>query len=1040
MNRKFTFLAMCVVFFTTLRLSAQAPVFTDTYAAGVTFSAFGGSTNDVTIDNTVFQSGTASLKIAVPAAGYTGGALAAATPQSLVAYNAVTFWIKGSAAKTLNVAGLGNNATTTVFQTELVNIPVTTTWTKVIIPIPVAAKLTLESGLFHFAEGADEGAYTIWLDNIQYETLAAGVIGTPTAAMATETINKTIGDSFSPNGLTCSFPVNSVATVLSPSKAYFTYASSNAAVATVSALGEGKALAAGTTDITAMLGSVAVSGTLTVKVSAVTAPTVAAPAPTKVAANVISLFSNAYTNKPVDTWSASWDQADVADVKVAGDDNKLYTNLTYAGIEFVGANMINAKDMTHFHIDIWTPNSTTFKVKLVDFGANGAYQGTPNDDTEHELSFTPELGKWVSYNIPFTDFTGLKAREHLAQMIFVGSTSTVYVDNVYFYKDGAAPNVPTAAAPTPTKPAADVISLFSNAYTNKPVDTWSADWDQADVADVKIADNDNKLYTNLNFAGIEFTGAKMVNAKDMTHFHVDIWTPNATTFKVKLVDFGANGAYQGTPNDDTEHELAFTPELGKWVSYDIPFTDFTGLKAREHLAQMILVSSASTVYVDNVYFYKVVVAPTVPTAAAPTPTKPAADVISLFSNAYTNKPVDTWSADWDQADVADVKIADNDNKLYTNLNFAGIEFTGAKMVNAKDMTHFHVDIWTPNATTFKVKLVDFGANGAYQGTPNDDTEHELAFTPELGKWVSYDIPFTDFTGLKAREHLAQMILVSSASTVYVDNVYFYKVVVAPTAPTVAAPTPTKPAANVISLFSNAYTNKPVDTWSADWDQADVADVKIANNDNKLYTKLTFAGIEFVGANMVNAKNMTHFHMDIWTPNSTTFKIKLVDFGANGTYQGTPNDDTEHELAFTPELGKWVSYDIPFTDFTGLKAKEHLAQMILVGSNSTVYVDNVYFYNNTSVGTQDVNFTNNIFKVAPSVSDVSFTVDLNLDAANEGVKSLSMVNIFGQSVVQKTLAKNVEQHIISTQNLSNGIYFVTMQVGKRIQTQKVVVSH
>ena len=66
MNRKFTLLAMCAVFFTTLRLSAQAPVFTDTYAAGVTFSAFGGSTNDVTIDNTVFQSGTRLSKLQFP--------------------------------------------------------------------------------------------------------------------------------------------------------------------------------------------------------------------------------------------------------------------------------------------------------------------------------------------------------------------------------------------------------------------------------------------------------------------------------------------------------------------------------------------------------------------------------------------------------------------------------------------------------------------------------------------------------------------------------------------------------------------------------------------------------------------------------------------------------------------------------------------------------------------------------------------------------------------------------------------------------------
>jgi beta-glucanase (GH16 family) len=159
----------------------------------------------------------------------------------------------------------------------------------------------------------------------------------------------------------------------------------------------------------------------------------------------------------------------------------------------------------------------------------------------------------------------------------------------------------------------------------------------------------------------------------------------------------------------------------------------------------------------------------------------------------------------------------------------------------------------------------------------------------------------------------------------------------------AAPTPTKPANTVISLFSNAYVNRPIDTWSADWDNADVTSMAIKNNDTKHYSNLNYAGIEFT-KNLINATTATHLHIDIWTPNSTTFKVKLVDFGANGLYQGVPNDDSEYELSFTPALGTWVSYDIPLSDFKDLKARAHLAQLILVGSDSQVYVDNVYFYN------------------------------------------------------------------------------------------------
>jgi hypothetical protein len=159
----------------------------------------------------------------------------------------------------------------------------------------------------------------------------------------------------------------------------------------------------------------------------------------------------------------------------------------------------------------------------------------------------------------------------------------------------------------------------------------------------------------------------------------------------------------------------------------------------------------------------------------------------------------------------------------------------------------------------------------------------------------------------------------------------------------AAPTPTRAAATVISLFSNAYTNRIIDTWSTSWDQADVTNTFIENNETKRYSKLHFAGIEFA-KNPINATAATHFHIDIWTPNATTFKVKLVDFGDNAIYQGTTNDDSEAEVSFAPELGKWVSYDIALSDMKALKSRAHLAQLILVGTNSQVFVDNVYFFN------------------------------------------------------------------------------------------------
>jgi hypothetical protein len=436
MRRIFTSMVLCLALFTTASLSAQA-VFTDAYATGVTFAAFGGSVNDVTIDNTVNQSGTSSIKVVVPAAGYTGGAFVAATAQNLSTYNAVSFWIKGSAAKTLNVAGLGNNAATTVYQAELEKIAVTTTWTKVIIPIPAPAKLTAEVGLFHFAEGSDEGAYTIWLDNIQYENLAATIVGTPTATIATETLTKGAGDNFEASGLSCTFPVNAVATKLSLMKAYFTFTSGTPAVATVSALGVGTCLAVGTTAITAKLGAVNATGTLTVNVIAGTVPTVAAPTPTRPATSVISLFSNAYTDLAATDWFPNWNQTTVvSDVQIATNATKKYTNFNYQGTQFAAP--INVTTMNYLHIDMWTPSMTSFEVSMVNIA--------PLAQKEQKVVLTPTLSGWNSFNIPLSSYNTL-VLTGIGQLKLesIPSGTTAYLDNLYFFRTGVGTNDVTFA-------------------------------------------------------------------------------------------------------------------------------------------------------------------------------------------------------------------------------------------------------------------------------------------------------------------------------------------------------------------------------------------------------------------------------------------------------------------------------------------------------------------------------------------------------------------------------------------------------------------
>ncbi len=602
---------------------AEPAVFHDDFGPWVQYAAFGGSKVDaLDIEHEEVYRGTAALRFTVPArddpsGGFAGGAFFSTIPRDLTGFDALTFWARATTAAPLNTVGIGNDNTgTSRFPATIDGLPLSTRWTKYAIPIPLPSRLSQERGLFQLADATEfDVGYTIYLDDVQFERL--GTIVNPRPAIDTETVYAEVGGTLAIRGTRVTFDVNGRDRTVLASPHYFTFASSDSGVASVGPTGEITLVAPGTATITAALGSTRASGAVTV--IAIEPPRVAPPTPTLPAEDVISLFSDAYEDVRVDTWSAEWDLADVEEVQIAGNPAKRYTSLAFAGIEFASA-PIDAASMTHFHLDLWTNDPSAFRVKLVDFGADGSFGG--GDDSEHEVTLHPgstppiEAGRWNVLDIPLSAFSRLAGRSHLAQLIISGASPTVYLDNVLFFRGEITdPTGPDEPAPTPTDAAADVISLFSDAYTDVTVDTWSAEWDVADVEDVAVAGDAVKKYTNLAFAGIEFTSSTL-DAADMTHFRMDIWTPDETaaaTFKVKLVDFGANGVYDGG-GDDSEHEVAITAAeglaTGAWVRLDLPLADFTGLAATEHLAQLIISGDPNTVYVDNVYFRR-------PASAAP---------------------------------------------------------------------------------------------------------------------------------------------------------------------------------------------------------------------------------------------------------------------------------------------------------------------------------------------------------------------------------------------------------------------------------------
>ncbi len=533
-------------------------------------------------------------------------------------------------------------------------------------------------------------------------------------------------------------------------------------------------------------------------------PTGPAPVPTHAPAQVIALAntSSTYPNVAVDTWLTPWSVGAHNPFVIPGSTNAVhrYSTLNYAGVEFFNPK-INASGMTRLHIDLWTPDATRFSVKLVSFGASTA---------EKEIVFTNSTivqNQWVSLDIPLSDFTGVD-KSVLGQLLFINNAGgvengTFFIDNVYFWNDGDVPPPPPApatAAPVPTRPAGDVKSLHnsSGTYPNETVDTWRAGWSQGNVSDYTITGTTStvKKYSSLNYAGVEFFNPK-INAAGMTKFHLDLWTPDATKFSLKLVSFSPNAA---------EKEIYFTNTTivkNQWVGIDIPLSQFTGVDPGA-LGQLLFIDNAGgvengTFYID--YFYDDGTGPPPPLAtpltAAPVPTRPAGDVKSLHnsSGTYPNEPVDTWRAAWSQGNLTDYLIGDTGLtvKKYAGLNYAGVEFFNPQM-DASGMTRLHLDLWTPDATKFSIKLVSFPGAAEFEIFFNNTTIVK-------NQWVSLDIPLAQFTGVNLAT-LGQMLFIDNAGgvengTFYIDNVYFHR-------PT-AIPVPAAAAGGTIVLWLAAPT-------------------------------------------------------------------------------------------------------------------------------------------------------------------------------------------------------------------------------------------
>ena len=303
-------------------------------------------------------------------------------------------------------------------------------------------------------------------------------------------------------------------------------------------------------------------------------------------------------------------------------------------------------------------------------------------------------------------------------------------------------------------------------------------------------------------------------------------------------------------------------------------------------------------------------------------------------------------------------------------------------------------------------------------------------------WEELTFDFSSHIGLLEAIGIDQIVVFpdfnlggrTQDNIIYFDNISFSPATV-PGSPAEAAPTPTLAEANVISIFSDAYTNIDGVNLNPAWGQSTVVtEMAIEGNNTLLYTGLNYQGTEFISQDV---SGMTYLHIDYWTDNSTALNFFVIS--------QTPTVDSDyHTFALVSE--QWVSVDIPLTTFPNVDLTDVF--QFKVEGNGTIYWDNFYFYSNP-VGIDDrsetlpLGFT--LEQNFPNPFNPSTTIRFSMKHADHVV--LKMFNIAGQEVFTLLDGKSSSgNHAVqfNANDLGSGTYFYSLTVGKQSSVKKMVL--
>ena len=673
-------------------------------------------------------------------------------------------------------------------------------------------------------------------------------------------------------------------------------------------------------------------------------PSSAAPTPSKAAADVISVFSDAYTPINNVNTNPGWgQQTQSTKIQIDGNETLKYANLNYQGMQF---NSTDVSAMEYLHLDYYTNDAEIFKFFLISLN--------PTIENPYDIinsdSFT--TGQWVSLDIPLSVYNANLDR------VFQFKTDaqpangkTIWIDNIYFWKAPAAAGTDTtlsaltldgnsiagfgptstsysvelpfgttvaptvAATPTDTNASAEVNAATSIPGTTTVVVTaqdgvttstvsiaWSIDpkpqtaapapsHDSANVISVYSDDFADNINTNLNPGWGQATQAS----------EVQIAGNNTLEY--------ANLDYQGMELTQTDVSAM------EYVHFDYYTDDATSLK-------LSLISPATPNPLENAYVIR--------------NSTGSWQSIDIPLSAYTVPELDK---------IFQLKTEGNGTVWIDNIYFWKEPSVAGTDTTLSNLTIYGQPIagFGPSKTNYNVEL-PAGATvvPGVAATPTD-TNATAVVT------AATSIPGTTTIVVTAQDG-------TTTRTVSINWTIDPK-------PQTAAPTPSQDSADVISVYSDAFTDNIETDLNPGWDQTTQASEILIAGDNTLeYANLDYQGILLT---QTDVSAMEYVHLDYFTNDATALDFFLISTGPL-------------ENAYSIEdivIGSWHSIDIPLTAYT-VPELDKIFQLKTEG-NGTIWIDNIYFWKApTAIGTQLADLTLDGSTIAGfGASKTSYSVEL-----------------------------------------------------------------